>query len=287
MSSKSKLKVKGIDNPLLVLVSGGRSSAMMARIIQTSPKYDVYSKLFVFCNTGQERPETIEFLKEMMFYWDIPLNVIEGVYSTKKGIGVKSKEVDLESMDMTGKPYAGAILEMNKIKWTGVPNESIPYCSDYLKTRPSHDFARKIFGTTKYTKALGFRAEDMPKRITFAELNEDPSRIAPLITDFESPITQSDLNEFFKKEPFKLGIHSALGNCELCWKKSDTTLIRAIKKGTRFIEWHRKQEQQYGNTFFRGKRSINDIVKLAESGTQTELFEQNQYQEEYQCVCHF
>lgn len=48
---------------LLINVSGGRSSAMMARHIQTSEKYKDYQKLYVFCNTGLERPETIQLLK--------------------------------------------------------------------------------------------------------------------------------------------------------------------------------------------------------------------------------
>lgn len=39
---------------LLICVSGGRSSARMARKIQLSKKYRKYNKLYVFCNTGME-----------------------------------------------------------------------------------------------------------------------------------------------------------------------------------------------------------------------------------------
>ena len=73
---------------LLVTVSGGRSSARMAWHIQTHPKYADYNKVFVFCNTGMERPETIAFLKDIVKHWKIPLTLIEGVYSTEKGVGV-------------------------------------------------------------------------------------------------------------------------------------------------------------------------------------------------------
>lgn len=79
---------------LLVTVSGGRSSARMARHIQTHPKYADYNKVYVFCNTGMERPETIDFLKNIVKYWEIPLTIIEGVYSTEKGVGVSYKVVD-------------------------------------------------------------------------------------------------------------------------------------------------------------------------------------------------
>jgi 3'-phosphoadenosine 5'-phosphosulfate sulfotransferase (PAPS reductase)/FAD synthetase len=49
---------------LMIAVSGGRSSAMMARHIQISEKYKDLEKLYVFANTGMERPETIEFLQK-------------------------------------------------------------------------------------------------------------------------------------------------------------------------------------------------------------------------------
>lgn len=268
---------------LIVLVSGGRSSAFMARHIQTSLKYRKYIKLYVFCNTGMERPETINFLKDMIRYWAIPLNIIEGVYSKVPSVGVKSKLVDFDTMDMDGKVFSQAIEHLNKIKWTGVPNQAVPYCSDYLKTRVSHHFAKEIFGTTKYIKAIGYRLEDMPKRITLAELKADKSRIAPLLTDFDTPISQLHLNVFFDKEPFKLQIHSKLGNCELCWKKSDKNLIESIQYGTRFIDWHRNQELKYGDMFFRNNLSIDDLVKMAESGTQLSMFEDAGDK----CVCNF
>ena len=70
---------------LTVLVSGGRSSAMMARHIQTSEKYAEYNKVYCFCNTGQERPETIKFLQEIVKHWGIKLWLLEGVYSKKNG----------------------------------------------------------------------------------------------------------------------------------------------------------------------------------------------------------
>ena len=213
--------MKEIKNGLMIGVSGGRSSAMMARHIQTSSLYNGFEKLFVFCNTGQEKPETINFLKDMVKHWKLPLYLIEGVYSQKKGVGVRHKLVDFDSLDMESKVFSQMITQLNKNKWTGVPNQATPYCSDYLKTRVSHSFAKTIFGTPKYKKAIGYRIEDVPKRITFAELNEDNVRIAPLLTDFNEPIGNIYLNDFFKKQPFKLGIHSKFGNCELCWKKSE------------------------------------------------------------------
>lgn len=266
---------------LLINVSGGRSSAMMARHIQISEKYKEYEKLFVFCNTGLERPETIQFLKDQIKYWDLPLYLIEGVYSLKKGVGVKSKIVDFETMDMEGKPFSQAIEQLNKNEWCGVPNEAIPYCSDYLKKRVSHHFAKKVFGTTKYISAIGFRLEDMPKRVTWKEVKMNKKEIFPLLTDFGNAVDQFELNRFFNGEEFKLQIHSEIGNCVYCQKKSDRNLIKAIqfdlrKQDFKYIDWYRKEEQKYGNRFFRGNLSIDDLVKTAQcalnDGTQLEMF---------------
>ena len=88
---------------LLITVSGGRSSAMMARHIQTNEKYNKYNKVYVFCNTGMERPETINFLKNIVKFWNIDLKIIEGLYSNNLGTGVGYKLVDFDTMNMDAK----------------------------------------------------------------------------------------------------------------------------------------------------------------------------------------
>lgn len=269
---------------LMILVSGGRSSARMARHIQTSPKYSRFNKVYVFCNTGMERKETITFLKNMVTFWRIPLVILEGVYSLEMGIGVRHKEVTFEEMDMEGRVFKEMMAHMNKNKWVGVPNYATPYCSEYLKKRVSHSFAKDYFGTTKYINAIGYRAEDIPKRITRYELQEDDRRIAPLLTDFDRPISKMDLTCWFNNQPFQLEIESRLGNCELCFKKSEKNLVEAIQFGTRFIDWVREAEQEYGNTFYRGNTRIDTLVKYGSSFKQLDLFEDTHQDS---CVCSF
>ncbi|MDY3516113.1 phosphoadenosine phosphosulfate reductase [Riemerella anatipestifer] len=267
---------------LIITVSGGRSSAMMARHIQVSEKYKDYNKLFVFCNTGMEHPKTIEFLKNIEKYWDIPLTKIEGVYSLEMGVGVGYKIVGWNALNMTAKPFENAIAHKNKGAFNGMPNLEAPFCSEMLKTLPAKKFADDIFGVNSYLKAVGFRKEDMPKRISWAEIKTDRTRIFPLLTDFQFPIGQMELNKFWDSQPFKLEIHNKFGNCELCWKKSETNLIDVIRNGTRFIDWYRKMEGKYGNTSFRGHKSIDDLVELSKLPFTGELnFEENK------CVCNF
>jgi len=195
--------------------------------------------------------------------WGIPLTLIEGTYSNVMGVGVGYKIVDWDSLDMKAKVFEQCIMHMNKGTFDGLPNQEAPYCSERMKTIPCNKFAKDIFNGEKYIKAIGFRREDMPKRISWPEIKEDKARIFPLLTDFPQPIGLPELNSWWNNQPFQLGINSKLGNCELCWKKSDNNLVDVIRKGTRFVEWWKDMEEQYGNTSFRGKKSIADFVAIA------------------------
>jgi hypothetical protein len=269
---------------LLVTVSGGRSSAMMAYHIHTSEKYQDYNKAYVFANTGMERPETIEFLKNIESVWGIPLTLIEGTYSNVMGVGVGYKIVDWDSLDMNAGPFEQSIMHKNKGIYDGLPNKEAPYCSEAMKTYPSNKFGMEVFNGEKFIKAIGFRKEDMPKRISWPEIKEDKTRIFPLLTDFPEPIGLLELNSWWNKQPFQLGINSKFGNCELCWKKSDKNLVEVIRKGTRFIDWWARMEEQYGNTAFRERRSIADFVKMAKQPSTGEIdFGNNS--EDFNCVC--
>jgi hypothetical protein len=277
--------MKNKDKNLMVTVSGGRSSAMVARHVQTSEKYQEYNKLYVFANTGQERPETIDFLKNIVKHWGIELNIVEGVYSEIMGVGVSFKLVDFETMSMNSEPFTGAVMHYNKGEYDGLPFSKAPYCSRAMKTDPCKKFADSIFGVNNYVKSIGFRKEDMPKRITFAEAKEDQDRIFPLLTDFDVVIGNIELNRWWNKQPFKLEIHGNLGNCELCWKKPNNVLLDNIRYGARTIDWWRKMEKKYRNTSFREGNSIDDLIKISKLPTTLKMnFEEIQ---EDGCVCSF
>lgn len=269
----------------MVTVSGGRSSAMMARHVQKHKKYKDFKKVFVFANTGQERIETIDFLKNIIKHWGIDLYMVEAVGSDVMGVGINYKLVDFDTLSMNSEPFETVIRHKNKGVFDGVPNQASPYCSESLKTIPCKKFCDDIFGVNNYVKAIGFRKEDMPKRITFKEAKMDKSRVFPLLTDFDVPVGNLELNRWWDLQPFKLLIHGKLGNCELCYKKSEQTLIDNIRYGARSIEWWRKMEDKYGNTAYRGRKSINDLVKLASQPFTPEF--DFKWNEEDNCVCSF
>lgn len=253
---------------LLINVSGGRSSAMMAFHVSTHPKYASFNKLFVFCNTGQERKETIDFLKNIVKFWSIDLHLIEGVYSNLKGVGCSARRVSFDELDMSSRIFSNAIDHLQKNRWVGVPNQATPYCSVYLKVRPANWYAKKYFGTVKFKSAIGYRLEDMPKRISWAEIKMVKKQIFPLLTDFDLPVNLQDIDSFFLKQLFSLTILGHLGNCRYCWKKS----FKTIEENIRFdllnhdfsvIDWYRIEESKHRNLFFRSNKSIDDLLKSA------------------------
>jgi hypothetical protein len=273
---------------ILVAVSGGRSSAYMAYHIHTSKKYADYQKLYTFANTGMEHPKTIEFLKDIEKHWGIDIVKVEGVYSEIMGVGVNYKIVDYDNLDMNSTPFSAAIVHMNKGEFSGLPHKDAPYCSGRLKVIPCEKLANDVFGVGNYVKAIGYRKEDMPKRITWPEIKADQKRIFPLFTDFKAPISVYDLYLFFRTQPFKLDIPKHLGNCILCWKKSDDNLAKALsdESGKKFIEWWANMENTYGNVSFRNNRSIYDLVKIADlknKQTSFDLFSD----EDESCSCSF
>lgn len=268
----------------MVTVSGGRSSAMMARHIQTHEYYADYNKIYVFANTGQERIETVDFLKDIVKFWGIDLVLLEAVGSDIMGVGITYKIVTFENMSMNSEPFEEVVKHFNKGVFSGLPFDNAPYCSQAMKTIPCEKYANDIFGKDNYIKSIGYRYEDMPRRITWKEIVMDKKRIFPLITDFGHAIGQKDLNRWWNQQPFKLKIHGKYGNCELCWKKSKETLIENIRFGVRSINWWQRMEAYYGNVSFREKLSINDLVRMAELPTTGEFdFDK----EEDSCVCNF
>ena len=252
---------------ILVAISGGRSSARMAHYIEFSEQYKNCNKLYVFANTGQERVETIDFLKNMVEHWGIEIYVVEAVGSDVMGVGINYKLTDLDNLSMNSEPFEQVIMHKTKGEFKGLPNQSAPYCSENMKTIPSKKFADKIFGVNNYVTAIGFREEDTPKRITMTEAIDSEKRIYPLLTDIYPPVNNIRLNRWWDKMPFKLEIHGDLGNCELCWKKSNKTLIENIRHGSRTIGWWQRMEKEHGNTSYRGNLSIDDLIELSSQPT--------------------
>lgn len=271
------LKKRGIKY-LLVSVSGGRSSAIMAYIIATSPLYADIPKLFIFANTGKEREETLLFLVELEKLIGHKIHWVEAVVTMQKGVGIEAIEVDYRTASRNGEPFKAVIEKESFTAGFGkLPNISSPYCSGRLKERPIHKFAKEYFGTTKYTKCLGMRLEDITEnnRISWAEVKayeESGQRLYPLLTHFDYPLDQQDMHRLLPALGIDLGIDSRRGNCDLCNKKSEQNLVQTLREGEVDPSFWIDMELATGDKWYRGNTSIFDLIEKAKSPDPLESF---------------
>lgn len=239
---------------LVVSFSGGKSSAYMARRIQTEHTGDV---MFLFANTGQEREETLEFIHRCETHWDLPVVWVEAV-TNERGIGTSHRIVSYETASRDGAPFRGMIEKY------GIPNKSYPHCTRELKLAPMESYMRDL-RTTGYVYAVGIRADE-PKRI-----RKDAAKagiVYPLAHWW--PVDKQDVNNWWEDQPFNLNLKEHEGNCAWCWKKSLSKHIRLIREVPQIYEFPRTMEAAHGYTnarhgrrvFFRENRSVDDLFAL-------------------------
>ena len=72
---------------ILVSVSGGRTSAMLAYLIKNDETLKDKNILFAFSDTGKERKETYQFLREVDKVFNLNLVCIKPVVNPVMGVG--------------------------------------------------------------------------------------------------------------------------------------------------------------------------------------------------------
>lgn len=251
---------------ILGSISGGRSSAVMARLLQTSGKYSGIDKHYIFCNTSRESDETYEFLRRMELDWKLPIVYLEGVYSNQAGEGVKCKTVSYHAMSRDGSLFEDMVQHVSKYSDKGLPHSERPFCSEYLKARVARSFMRDLVGTRRYVTALGYRLEDMPRRVTYSVLRERNDIICPLISDFKIPLSQYDIELILSLNTFDLGHSSKIGNCKICYKASDLNIKQRAVIYPDDADWVRYMEDKYNGSMYRGGRKLDDVLNSGSCG---------------------
>lgn len=241
---------------ILVSFSGGKTSGYMSHLIKERWS-DQHELKFVFANTGQEREETLEFVKQCDEHFGLDLIWVEAVVHEDR-TGSTHKVVDFDSASRNGEPFEKVIEKY------GIPNKSYPHCTRELKANPIRDYSKSI-GWNDCVMAIGIRADE-PNRI-----GTDPKFIYPL---HDWMIDKIDVNNFWERMPFNLRLMEHQGNCAWCWKKSDRKLMMLIQERSNIFEFPRRMESQYGlsghnldgtrRVFFRGNRSTDDLFKTYE-----------------------
>lgn len=255
---------------IVVSFSGGRTSAYMAHLL--IEKYGKENLFFVFANTGKENQETLDFINECSTKWGIHVNWIEADVSPKIGVGTTYKMVSYETASRNGEPFSA----VNK-KY-GLSNSNFPHCTRELKYIPIKKFVRDIFPDGNFKMAIGIRADE---RTRINRLRAKKEKwIYALVDDF--PTTKQMVNDFWQKQDFQLGIPDYLGNCDLCWKKSQKKRLRIIQGHPEKADWWENEELNDGEYVF--DREGNSISKLRSMAADLSL-QGNLFDNEIGCSC--
>lgn len=252
---------------IVVSFSGGETSAMLSYLMKTKYGADSSTELlFIFANTGNEREETLVFADKCDKYFGLNLVWVEAVVNPEFGKGIQHKVVNFETASRDGQPFEDVI------KKYGIPNNTSPLCSKFLKGRVIKSYCKSI-GWIKWNTALGIRIDE-PSRLNWKRVKEE-GILYPLATDFF--VSKQDVWNFWDKQPFKLGLKTYEGNCQACWKKSKRKLMTIALENPTAFDFFREMEEKYENfvpdtkgkkrsvkppiRFFRDNLTVNDIFE--------------------------
>ena len=236
------------DKPILVSVSGGRTSAFMAIFLKE--RFADRQLLFLFANTGKEKEETLVFLNNLDNHFNLGIVWLEAKVNPKKGKGTTYKIVDFKTASRNGEPFEAVI------KKYGLPSKLFRHCTRELKEAPIHKYAKEILGTDYFT-AIGIRADEKHR------LTEKENYIYPL-ADLNTD--KKFINSFWLRQPFNLELNEHEGNCDFCFLKSKKKRVKLISEGLD-VSWWSEMEKEYGSERqpmfdVRNGDTIEDLIKI-------------------------
>lgn len=210
---------------------------------------------YVFANTGEEHPRTLDFVNECDRAWGLGVVWVEAVVNPGRK-GCTHKIVTYETASRNGEPFEAVIAKY------GISNKSYPHCTRELKLNPMRSYIRSI-GWSHEKVAVGMRADE-PKRISkSAEVNR-------IVYPFAHwwPQDKQDVISWWEDQPFRLGLAAREGNCKWCWKKSLSKHAANIASEPQWYNFPRRMEALHGFTnrqnnqvFFRGALSTDELFK--------------------------
>lgn len=242
----------------VVSISGGRSSAMMLKILQES---DLLNDAVVcFANTGKEADETLTFVNECATRWNVPVVWLE--YQPNDPF---FKVVSYETASRKGEPYKALIEKKGYL-----PNPVKRICTAELKIKTIRRYVRSIGVKGKFYTYLGLRYDERP-RVARKKAQNDAGKEAEIciMPLYDMKVTKKDRDSFWTQQGFDLEISSVVDNCDLCFLKGMNNLVWAIREKPESVEWWIEMEKSVNvtrrrrNSQFRKEYSYTDLKALA------------------------
>jgi 3'-phosphoadenosine 5'-phosphosulfate sulfotransferase (PAPS reductase)/FAD synthetase len=247
-----------LDRPAVVSFSGGRTSGyMLWHVLQAFGGRLPDDVRAVFCNTGKERPETLDFVERCSQRWGVEVVWLEYRQRAEHKFAV----VDYATASRDGEPFAELIGEKQML-----PSPVMRFCTQTLKIRATNRYVRRALGWQNYTNAIGIRADEGRR---FAGLKADPKNkpgeetVAPLAS---SGVRVRDVAAFWALQPFDLCLRPGEGNCDLCFLKGTDKVLDQLRRDPGRGDWWIEQEARQASTARAGRdnRFRKDRPKYAE-----------------------
>lgn len=226
-----------IEGPALVSFSGGRTSGYMLRRILDAYDGTLPPDVHVlFANTGKERQETLDFVRDCATQWGVSIVWLEYVRRHEYEV------VTYETASRNGEPFERAI---NDRKY--LPNPVTRFCTQSLKVEL---FATFMSRYDTWDNVIGLRADE-PRRVAKRRAANDEQglkwrSVMPLA---EAGVTEGDVLTWWRSQPFQLALPVGWSNCDLCMMKGFALRVRLARERPDLLSWWERMEEERGATF--------------------------------------
>ncbi len=201
----------------------------------------------VFCNTGKERPETLDFVERCSQEWGVNVVWLEYRYAGA-GIpapaGAKRKTpgshtftvVNYATASRNGEPFEAVIRARNML-----PNVMARFCTVELKIRTSNRYVKSLGWVDGYTNAIGLRADE-PHRVAKLRTTNRHGKEEAFAPLSKAGVTLKDVTDFWAAQPFDLQLEQHEGNCDLCFLKGQGKIRRIMSDRPDLADWWVRME---------------------------------------------
>jgi hypothetical protein len=215
----------------VVSFSGGKTSAYMAWWLKNHTDLDL---AYVFANTGQEHPKTLEFVDLCDREWGLGVVWVEAEVFHGERVASKHRVVTYETASRNGEPFEEVI------KKYGLPGAGgYMHCTRELKASPIQSYVKSKYGDD-YLMAIGIRADEIDRM----QADADAKRIIyPLVG--ANPTDRARVDRFWDRQSFGLEIPPIMGNCVWCYKKSTRKHLTLIRNNPEFYDFPERMEREH------------------------------------------
>jgi hypothetical protein len=218
------------DEPAFVGVSGGRTSALLAALVDPAA-------VLCFENTGQEDARTLEFLMRLsdalrreIVWLEFRPPMYKGAPPREFGFAVVTPATATRGGALFEALFQ-ALAEYRETKGAPplAPGPRQRLCTAYLKHRVQRAYMRSlgVGDDVEHDEFVGLRADE-PARVSRLKARDTRARTfrTPLA---EMGITKADVNRFWARQSFDLELeHDRQGNCGACFLKDHADISRVL-----------------------------------------------------------